>query len=157
MQITFSQPRSETQIQQIVEALETLPSVKVTEVHDFVRFLQGSYAVSETAGAGYNRNEQDTQDPLAAIFMEERPAPPLAPAEFEREMVAFQRLESALEAQYGGRVVAIHGGEVVAVGDDKMAVLDTVLASLGPVPWYIDRVAPGVPRRVRVPSAWIAR
>lgn len=80
-----------------------------------------------------------------------------APAEFEREVAAFERLKPALEEQHPGRAVAIHRGQVVAVGDDKMAVLGDVLAQFGPVPCYIEWVEPETPRRARISSAWVAR
>ena len=80
-----------------------------------------------------------------------------APAEFEREVAAFERLKPALQEQHAGRAVAVHGGQIVAVGDDKMAVLDDVIAHFGPVPCYIEWVEPETPRRARISSAWVAR
>jgi len=80
-----------------------------------------------------------------------------APAEFDQEVAAFERLKPALLKQHAGQAVAIHHGQVVAVGDDKMSVLAEVLAQFGPVPCYIERVAPETPRRVRISSAWVAR
>ena len=79
-----------------------------------------------------------------------------ARAEFGQEVVAFERLKPALLKQHAGRAVAIHRGRVVAVGDDKMSVLAEVLAQFGPVPCYIEWVAPETPRRVRISSAWVA-
>ena len=38
-----------------------------------------------------------------------------------------------------------------------MAVLADVLAQFGPVPCYIEWVAPETPRRARISSAWVAR
>lgn len=80
-----------------------------------------------------------------------------APAEFEREVAAFERLKPALLEQYPGRAVAIHGSQVVAVGDDKMAVLDDVMKQFGPAPCYIEWVERETPRRARISSAWVAR
>jgi PHD/YefM family antitoxin component YafN of YafNO toxin-antitoxin module len=80
-----------------------------------------------------------------------------APADFDREVAAFEQLKPALLKQYAGQAVAIHRGQVVAVGDDKMAVLDQVLAQYGPVPCYIEWVEPETPRRARISSAWVAR
>ncbi|PKO23569.1 MAG: hypothetical protein CVU38_03405 [Chloroflexi bacterium HGW-Chloroflexi-1] len=91
---------------------------------------------------------QETQPALGSLSV---------PAEFEREVAAFERLKPALHDQYGGRAVAIYQGQVIAAGDDKMAVLDTVLETSGPVPCYIEWVAPEAPRRARIPSAWVAR
>lgn len=88
---------------------------------------------------------------------QQTPSAPPVPAEFEREVAAFEQLKPLLQEQYGGRVVAIHQGQVVAVGSDKMAVLDSVLETLGPVPCYIEWVEPDTPRRVQISSAWVAR
>jgi len=80
-----------------------------------------------------------------------------APAEFDHEIAAFERLKPALLKQHAGRAVAIYHSQVVAVGDDKMSVLAEVLARFGPVPCYIEWVAPETPRGVRISSAWVAR
>jgi hypothetical protein len=82
---------------------------------------------------------------------------PSIPAEFEREVAAFERLKPALQDQYRGRAVAIYQGQVIAAGNDKMAVLDMVLETFGPVLCYIEWVVPEAPRRARIPSAWAAR
>ena len=82
---------------------------------------------------------------------------PAAPAEFGQEVAAFERLKPALLKQHVGQAVAVYRGHVVAVGDDKMSVLAEVLAQFGPVPCYIEWVAPETPRHVRVSSAWVAR
>ena len=80
-----------------------------------------------------------------------------APAEFDQEVAAFERLKPTLLKQHAGRAVAIYHNQVVTVGDDKMSVLTEVLAQFGPVPCYIEWVAPETPRRTRIPSAWVAR
>ena len=59
--------------------------------------------------------------------------------------------------EHAGRVVAIRNEEVVAVGDNPAAVLDDVEQRLGPGTCYIEWVDADSPRRVRVPSSWIAR
>ncbi len=79
------------------------------------------------------------------------------PPEFADEVAAFERLKPTLQAQYGGQVVAIYQGQVVATGDDKMAVLGRVLDEIGPVPCYIEWVEPESPRRARISSAWVKR
>lgn len=78
------------------------------------------------------------------------------PVDFEREVAAFEQLRPALAEQYPGQAVAIYQGQVVAAGKDKMAVLDRVLETLGPVPCYIEWAEAGAPRTVRVASAWVA-
>jgi PHD/YefM family antitoxin component YafN of YafNO toxin-antitoxin module len=80
-----------------------------------------------------------------------------APAEFDQEVAAFERLKPALLKQHVGRAVAVYHGQVVAVGDDKTSVLAEVLARFGPVTCYIEWVAPETPRHVRVSSTWVAR
>jgi hypothetical protein len=80
-----------------------------------------------------------------------------APAEFDHEVAAFERLKPALLEQHPGRAVAIRHSQVVAVGDDKMSVLAEVLAQFGPTQCYVEWVEPETPRRVRVSSAWVAR
>lgn len=61
------------------------------------------------------------------------------------EVAAFERLKPTLQEQYGGQAVAIYQGQVVAAGDDKMAVLGRVLDEYGPVPCYIEWVEPESP------------
>lgn len=92
--------------------------------------------------------------------MEQQPAPeaqrhPSAPPEFLREAAAFAQLKPELLKQYKGRVVAIHQGKLVAVGDDRMAVLGMVLEKLGSVPCYIEWVEEQTPRRARITSTWV--
>lgn len=78
-------------------------------------------------------------------------------ASFEREVAAFEALDPQIQEQYAGRAVAIYQGQIIADGDSKLAVLDAVLARLGQVPCYVDWVKPIGPKRVRVPSVWIAQ
>ena len=82
---------------------------------------------------------------------------PAVPAGFEHEVAAFERLKPALQEQYSGRAVAVFQGQVIAAGDDKMAVLGAVLKTHGPVQCYIEWVEPEVPRQARIPSAWVTR
>lgn len=82
-------------------------------------------------------------------------APPTDP-EFETEVAAFERLKPELLKRYPGRAVAIHQGQVVQIGDDKMDVLERVLRRFGDVRCYIEWVEPDTPRRVRIPTVWLA-
>jgi len=84
-----------------------------------------------------------------------RAEPFTMPPEFSLEVAAFERLRPTLQEQYGGQVVAIYQGDVVAVGSDKMGVLAQVQAEYGSIPCYIEWVEPETPRRARVTSAWI--
>lgn len=120
------------QVSKILTGLERLPPEKVDAVRDFVSFLRTLYEVNAPADNGNL-------------------------ASFEREVATFEALEPALQERYAGRAIAIYQGEVVADGDSKLAVLDAVLASFGQVPCYVDWVKPSGPRRVRVPSVWIAQ
>jgi hypothetical protein len=86
------------------------------------------------------------------VAMQEQEA---APAEFMAEVAAFERMRPELRVKYPGRVIAVYRGEVIAVGSDKMQVLDTVLREYGAAMCYIDSVDPALPRRVS--SAWVAK
>ncbi|MDQ3247631.1 MAG: DUF5678 domain-containing protein [Chloroflexota bacterium] len=79
------------------------------------------------------------------------------PPEFAQEVAAFERLKPELLKKYPQRVVAIHQGQVVAVGDNRMDVLGILLDRLGPVPCYIEWVEQETPRRVRMPSIRVVR
>ncbi len=62
---------------------------------------------------------------------------------FRREVEAFERMKPALLQQYAGRVVAIHNGAVIEVGDENESVTDVasrVYQRIGYVPVYIQRV-----------------
>ncbi len=78
-------------------------------------------------------------------------------AAFLQEAEAFNRLKPQLLQEYRGKFVAIHGGQVVATGDDRMAVYGVVLETLGQVPCYIERVDVQAPRPKRMPSIWKVR
>ena len=121
-----------SQVGQILSGLESLPPEKVAAVNDFVRFLRAQYEVETPAANG-------------------------SLASFERDLAAFEALDPQIQEQYAGKAVAIYQGQIVADGDSKLAVLDAVLARFGQVPCYVDWVKPSGPRRVRVPSVWIAR
>lgn len=121
-----------SQVGQILKGLEMLPPEKVAAVNDFVHFLRTQYE-TETPAANGNL------------------------ASFDREVAAFEALDSQLQDQYAGKAVAIYQSQIVADGDSKLAVLDAVLTRFGPVPCYVDWVKPSGPRRVRVPSVWIAK
>lgn len=76
---------------------------------------------------------------------------------FEQEVLAFERLKPQLLQQYPDRVVAIYQGQVVAVEDNRLDVLDQVWDQFGEVPCYVEKVAAETPRRVRMPSVWIRK
>ncbi|MBX2999644.1 MAG: hypothetical protein KF893_14090 [Caldilineaceae bacterium] len=159
---------SERQVQQIVEALVTLPPEKVAEVHDFVIFLQDRYSQLASAAVSHAPGKQDRRNRASDPFSHstarddttaEHPhaSSITVPPEFLDSIAAFERLLPQLLEQYRGQAVAIYQGRVVASGDDKMAVLGQVLDEYGPVPCYIEWVDPESPRRARVPSVWVKR
>lgn len=76
---------------------------------------------------------------------------------FAQEVAAFEQLRPALLKQYPGRHVAIYQGEVVASGDEKLALLDQVRERFGPIVCYIEKVTLDSPRTVRMPSVRIVR
>ena len=76
---------------------------------------------------------------------------------FEREVAAFEQLRPSLLKQYAGKYVAIYQGEVVASGDEKLALLDQVRERFGHAVCYIEKVTPESPRTVRMPSVRVVR
>jgi PHD/YefM family antitoxin component YafN of YafNO toxin-antitoxin module len=101
------------------------------------------------------------RSPLAHTYPAKSGSPTrkTAPPEFLREVEAFEKLKATLLSQeeYRGRAVAIHQGQVVAVGDDKMEVLAQAWEEFGEVPIYVEWVEPETPRRVRIPSVRVVR
>src|SRR5438876_3437523 len=59
---------------------------------------------------------------------------------WEREYEAFQRLLPELLATHRGQYVAIHDGQVVDSGDDKLALALRVLAKVGNVAIHVGLV-----------------
>lgn len=76
---------------------------------------------------------------------------------FEQEVAAFEQLRPALLKHYAGKYVAIYQGEVVASGDEKLALLDQVRERFGHVVCHIEKVTPESPRTVRMPSVRVVR
>lgn len=77
-------------------------------------------------------------------------------AAIEREHAAFQRMLPELLKQYPGRAVAIYNGEVIGVGDDKMALWSQARRDLGPVPVYVQMVE-YPPRVYKMPHRKVKR
>jgi hypothetical protein len=77
--------------------------------------------------------------------------------ELEKEVLAFEQLKPQLFAQYPGRVVAIYQERLVAVGDNRLDVLDQVWDQFGEVSCYVENVAADTPRRVRMPSIRVSK
>jgi hypothetical protein len=60
-------------------------------------------------------------------------------------------LKPKLLKEYPGQYVAIHDGEVVANGGDKLEVSRQVREQFGQVVYYVELVSPDSPRTVRMP------
>lgn len=135
-------------------------AVKATPTHYLIEVEQGLMAQGP---AILQRNGKPVGVLLSMLdyqtLYDAKPVPPSdspsVPAEFLREVEAFEKLKPKLltQQEYSGRVVAIHQGQVVAVGDDDMEVLGMVWDKLGEVPCYIEKVQPEL-RRARIPSIW---
>lgn len=76
---------------------------------------------------------------------------------FEQEVSAFERLKPQLLQQYPGHVVGIYQGRVVAIGDNRLDVLDQVWDQFGEVTCYVETIEAETPRRARIPSAWVRK
>ena len=70
-----------------------------------------------------------------------RPEMPHVAEQFKREVAAFERMLPELLQEDRDRVVAIHTGQVVAVGDAKAEVCEQVHQRLGDVIVYIQHVS----------------
>jgi hypothetical protein len=71
---------------------------------------------------------------------------------FEQEVAAFERLNPTLIEQYPGQFVAIHQGQVIATGDEKLVLLEQVREQIGNIVCYIEKASPDSPRTVRILS-----
>ena len=61
-------------------------------------------------------------------------------AAIEREHASFTHMLPDLLKEYSGRVVALYEGQVVAVGDDKLAVWEQARQQVGQKPVYVQLV-----------------
>jgi PHD/YefM family antitoxin component YafN of YafNO toxin-antitoxin module len=59
---------------------------------------------------------------------------------FEREKAAFERMKPELMKQHPGKCVAVVGGQVVEVGEDKIKVIEKVRERFGHVSMYVQWV-----------------
>jgi hypothetical protein len=83
------------------------------------------------------------------------PAPTISPAsangKWQREYEAFARLKPQLLTSHAGQYVVIHDGEVVASGDDEVALALQFFAQHGNVPVHIGLVTPHPEPVARIP------
>jgi len=68
------------------------------------------------------------------------------------EQRAFRRLLSSLLSSHRGQYVAIHQGQVVACGTDKLAVANEAYSRFGYVPIYVSQVTDEPFPPIRLPS-----
>jgi hypothetical protein len=77
------------------------------------------------------------------------PGPPAD--KWEREYRAFRRLLPSLLSAHRGKYVAVREEQVVASGDDKVALALSVYAQYGYVTIYVGLVSESPIARVRIP------
>ena len=75
----------------------------------------------------------------------------------EQEIASFERMQTELSRRYGDQYVAIHQGEVVAHGANRLALVDQVYAQFGEVPCFIERANATEPRTARMLSVRVAK
>lgn len=63
------------------------------------------------------------------------------PEQFAQEVAAFERMLPELLSKYRNRVVAVHSGQVIEVGDTKAEVSERVRRRMGDAVVYIQRVS----------------
>ena len=74
-------------------------------------------------------------------------------SKWHREYRAFLRLlPELLASAYRGKYVAVHEGQVVAAGEDRVRVALDAFASHGYVPIHVGLVSTDPPPLVRVPT-----
>jgi hypothetical protein len=73
-------------------------------------------------------------------------------SKWEREYRVFQSLRPTLLATHRGKYVAVHAGQVVESGDDKVAVAQQAYARFGYQPIYVGLVSDGPQFVVRILS-----
>lgn len=76
----------------------------------------------------------------------------------DTERRAFQEMRESLMTDYLGKYVAIHNGQIVGVGDDKLQVASRAYDDVGYVPIYVGHVTTeqSIPV-VRMPSPRLLR
>lgn len=73
---------------------------------------------------------------------------------FTQQVIAFEQMRPTLMDTHAGQFVAIHKGQLVASGTDKLAVLHQVYDTFGDEAiCYVEQVSPSAPRTVKMPSA----
>ena len=75
---------------------------------------------------------------------------------WRRERLAFQQLLPRLLEDSAGKFVAIHEGQVVVCGDDKISVAQQAYSLCGYVPIYVGHVSAEPQMLIRIPTPRLA-
>ncbi len=76
---------------------------------------------------------------------------PLALTKWEREYEAFRRLLPALMSTHRGQYIAIHDGQVVESGNDRLEVIFRALEKVGNVDIHVGLVIDQPETAIRIP------
>ena len=125
-------------------------------MQNMVKLPQDLYDAVRKKAAAQQKTTDDLVTEWVSEHLDESETNEVTQA-FEREVAAFEQLRPALLKQYAGKYVAIYQGEVIASGDEKLALLDQVRERFGQVVCYIEKVAADSPRTVRMPSVRVVR
>jgi hypothetical protein len=126
------------------------------EMQNVVKLPQELYEAVRKKAAAQQKSTDDLVIEWVSEHLDESETSEITQA-FEQEVAAFEQLRPALLEQYAGQYVAIYQGQVVASGDEKLALLDQVRERFGPIVCYIEKVSPDSPRTVRMPSVRVVR
>jgi hypothetical protein len=97
--------------------------------------------------------QQLENDPVTQLVTIPPPSLPTPPeSKWRREQQAFRQLLPELLKTHRGRYVALHEGQVVESGDDKLAVAGRAYARFGYVPIYVSLVTDAPAPLVRIPT-----
>lgn len=107
----------------------------------------------------YNHAALEILD-LGRFFMgtiQTLPAPDVAPLatsneQWRHDRAEFQRLLPRLLKDSAGKFVAVHDGQIVACGDDKIVVAQQAYSQCGYVPIYVGHVVAEPPSPIRMPT-----
>ena len=99
-------------------------------MQNMVKLPQELYDAVRKKAAAQQKTTDDLVTEWVSEHLDESETSEVTQA-FEREVAAFEQLRPALLKQYPGKYVAIYQGEVVASGDEKLALLDQVRERFG--------------------------
>lgn len=125
-------------------------------MQNMIKLPQDLYDAARKKATAQQKTTDDLVIEWVSEHLEESQTSDIIQA-FEQEVAAFERLKPTLIEQYPGQFVAIYQGEVIATGDEKLALLEQVREQFGNIVCYIEKASPNSPRTVRMPSIQIAR